>query len=43
VKAGQILPPDLVVDRVVHDMAEVLQLFREAGLCHNGSVAGEKV
>jgi HAD superfamily hydrolase (TIGR01509 family) len=39
VKAGQILPPDLAVDRVVHDMAEVLQLFREAGLCRIGGVA----
>jgi HAD superfamily hydrolase (TIGR01509 family) len=41
VKAGQILPPDLHVDRVVHDMAEVLQLFREAGLCHDVSVAAQ--
>jgi HAD superfamily hydrolase (TIGR01509 family) len=39
VKAGQILPPDLPVDRVVHDMADVLQLFREAGLCRNSGVA----
>ncbi len=39
IKAGQILPPDLFVDRVVMDMAEVLQLFRKAGLCHNSSVA----
>jgi HAD superfamily hydrolase (TIGR01509 family) len=39
VKAGQTLPPDLHVDRVVQDMAEVLQLFREAGLCHDGGVA----
>ncbi len=39
VKAGQILPVDLKVDRVVQDMAEVLQLFREAGLCRNGNVA----
>ncbi len=39
VKAGQILPPELLVDRVVQDMAEVLQLFRESGLCHDGGVA----
>lgn len=39
VKAGQILPPDLTVDRVVHDMGHVLQLFREAGLCREGDVA----
>lgn len=39
VKAGQILPPDLHVDRVVQDMTEVLQLFREAGLCQDGGVA----
>ncbi len=39
VKAGQILPPDLQVGRVVQDMAEVLQLFREAGLCRDGGVA----
>jgi HAD superfamily hydrolase (TIGR01509 family) len=39
VKAGQVLPPDLPVDRVVHDMAEILRLFREAGLCHGGDVA----
>jgi HAD superfamily hydrolase (TIGR01509 family) len=39
VKAGQILPPDVPVDRVVQDMAEVLGLFREAGLCHDDGVA----
>jgi HAD superfamily hydrolase (TIGR01509 family) len=39
VKAGQVLPPDLPVARVVHDMAEILKLFREAGLCHDGDVA----
>jgi HAD superfamily hydrolase (TIGR01509 family) len=39
VRAGQVLPPDLPVDRVVHDMAEVLQLFREAGLCRGDDVA----
>jgi HAD superfamily hydrolase (TIGR01509 family) len=39
VKAGQVLPPDLPVDRVVDDMAEILRLFREAGLCHGGDVA----
>ncbi len=39
VKAGQILPPDLRIDRVVQDMAEVLHLFQEAGLCQVGSVA----
>jgi HAD superfamily hydrolase (TIGR01509 family) len=39
VKAGQVLPPDLQVDRVVQDMAEVLRLFREAGLCRDGGVA----
>jgi beta-phosphoglucomutase-like phosphatase (HAD superfamily) len=39
VKAGQVLPPDLSVDRVVHDMGRVLHLFREAGLCHDGDVA----
>jgi HAD superfamily hydrolase (TIGR01509 family) len=33
VKAGQVLPPDLQVDRVVHDMQEVYQLFRASGLC----------
>jgi HAD superfamily hydrolase (TIGR01509 family) len=39
VKAGHSLPPDLVVDRVVEDMAEVLHMFREAGLCRGGGVA----
>ena len=39
VKAGQVLPPDLHVDRVVQDMGEVLQLFRKAGLCRSGDVA----
>jgi HAD superfamily hydrolase (TIGR01509 family) len=39
VKAGHLLPPDLVVDRVVDDMAEVLRLFREAGLCRTSGVA----
>jgi HAD superfamily hydrolase (TIGR01509 family) len=39
VKAGQVLPPELRVDRVVHDMAEVLHLFREAGLCRDSGVA----
>jgi HAD superfamily hydrolase (TIGR01509 family) len=39
VKAGQVLPRDLHVDRVVQDMAEVLLLFREAGLCHDSGVA----
>jgi HAD superfamily hydrolase (TIGR01509 family) len=33
VKTGQILPLELYVDRVVRDMAEVLQLFTAAGLC----------
>jgi HAD superfamily hydrolase (TIGR01509 family) len=41
VKAGPVLPAGLHVDRVVQDMAELLQLFREAGLCHNGGVAPE--
>ncbi len=39
VKAGPVLPTGLHVDRVVQDMAELLQLFREAGLCHGGGVA----
>jgi HAD superfamily hydrolase (TIGR01509 family) len=39
VKAGQSLPPEIKVDRVVKDMAEVLLLFREAGLCHDGAMA----
>jgi HAD superfamily hydrolase (TIGR01509 family) len=39
IKAGQSLPQGLHVDRVVQDMAEVLALFREAGLCHDASVA----
>jgi HAD superfamily hydrolase (TIGR01509 family) len=39
VKAGQILPADLFVDRVVSDMDEVLQLFRQAGLCRDSGVA----
>jgi HAD superfamily hydrolase (TIGR01509 family) len=39
VKAGQVLPPDLPVDRVVCDMTEVLALFREAGLCDDSGVA----
>lgn len=39
VRAGQTLPSEISVDRVVKDMAEVLQLFREAGLCHAGGAA----
>jgi HAD superfamily hydrolase (TIGR01509 family) len=39
VKAGQVLPPDLHVDGVVQDMAEMLLLFREAGLCRNSNLA----
>ena len=39
IKAGQILPPELFVDRVVQDMAEVLELFRQSGLCHDSGVA----
>ncbi len=39
VKAGHTLPADLHVDRVVQDMAEVLRLFRDAGLCRYGGVA----
>jgi HAD superfamily hydrolase (TIGR01509 family) len=39
VKAGQVLPPDLHVDRVVHDMDEALLLFRKAGLCRDSDVA----
>jgi HAD superfamily hydrolase (TIGR01509 family) len=39
IKAGQVLPVDLYVDRVVQDMAEVLRLFVEAGLCSGGGVA----
>jgi HAD superfamily hydrolase (TIGR01509 family) len=43
VKAGQILPPDIHVDRVVLDMAEVLQLFLAAGLCDDSSVAPQNI
>jgi HAD superfamily hydrolase (TIGR01509 family) len=43
VKAGQILPLDLHVDRVVQDMAEVLRLFAEAGLCDNSGVAPQTI
>ncbi len=39
IKAGQVLPADLVVDRVVGNMAEVLRLFRRAGLCRSSGVA----
>lgn len=39
IKAGHTLPPELSVDRVVQDMGEVLQLFQQAGLCHNSGVA----
>ena len=39
VKAGQILPAEVIVDRVVQDMGQVLRLFREAGLCRDSGVA----
>jgi HAD superfamily hydrolase (TIGR01509 family) len=39
VKAGHTLPANLKVDRVVEDMDQVLQLFREAGLCRDSRVA----
>ena len=43
IEVGQVLPPELVVDRVVHDMEEVLQLFREAGLCRDSGVADKHI
>lgn len=39
IRAGQTLRADLKVNRVAHDMQEVLQLFREAGLCRDEGVA----
>jgi HAD superfamily hydrolase (TIGR01509 family) len=39
IKAGHTLPRDLVVHRTVRDMAEMHQLFHDAGICHTGPVA----
>jgi HAD superfamily hydrolase (TIGR01509 family) len=39
IDAAHALPPGLSADRVVGDMAEVLRLFVDAGLCRKASVA----
>ncbi len=33
VKAGYALPPDLAVDRVIHDMQELYRIFCDTGIC----------
>jgi HAD superfamily hydrolase (TIGR01509 family) len=43
VKAGYMLPSDLTVDRVIHDMAELYRIFCDTGICRTVPATALKV